>query len=163
MGTSSILRARAEGDPVPAHHANPVLAFIIGLAIILLASILNAAGLNLTKLDHVRTSAIPKASRRKDWLRPLWLLGMLLYMLVHISFCMLTRILTMRSLSQLIGSTLALEYMRAEYVAPLGSTALVFNFLFARFLVGTPVTSTDIYVRCLTCLNRTISHLFRGR
>ncbi|KAJ4483354.1 hypothetical protein J3R30DRAFT_3698167 [Lentinula aciculospora] len=115
-------------DPRPAHHASPVVAFIIGLAIVLLASILNAAGLNLTKLDHVRTSAIPKASRRRDWLRPLWLLGMVLYIL-----------------SQLIGSTLALEYMRAEYVAPLGSTSLVFNFLFARFLVGTPVTSTDIY------------------
>ena len=40
-------------DPVPAHHASPVIAFIIGLAIILLASVLNAAGLNLTKLDHV--------------------------------------------------------------------------------------------------------------
>ena len=80
MGTSSILHGRAEGDPVPAHQPNPVVAFIIGLAIILLASLLNAAGLNLTKLDHVRTSAIPKALRRKDWLRPLWLLGMLLYM-----------------------------------------------------------------------------------
>ena len=41
-------------DAVPAHHASPVVAFIIGLAIVLLASILNAAGLNLTKLDHVR-------------------------------------------------------------------------------------------------------------
>ncbi|KAJ7084478.1 hypothetical protein B0H15DRAFT_849322 [Mycena belliarum] len=112
----------------PGHHGSPVVAFIIGLAIILLASILNAAGLNLTKLDHVRTSIIPKASRRKDWARPLWLLGMVLYIL-----------------SQLIGSTLALEYMRAEYVAPLGSSSLVFNFLFARFLVGTPVTSNDIY------------------
>lgn len=40
-------------DPVPAHHANQVVAFIIGLAIILMASVLNAAGLNLTKLDHV--------------------------------------------------------------------------------------------------------------
>ncbi|KAF9268923.1 hypothetical protein L218DRAFT_892568 [Marasmius fiardii PR-910] len=117
-----------ESPPPPARHGNPVVAFIIGLAIILLASILNAAGLNLTKLDHVRTNSIPKASRRKDWLRPLWLLGMLLYIL-----------------SQIIGSTLALEYMRAEYVAPLGSTSLVFNFLFARFLVGTPVTSMDIY------------------
>jgi drug/metabolite transporter (DMT)-like permease len=48
-------------------------------------------------------------------------------------------------LSQLIGSTLALDYMRAEYVAPLGSTSLIFNFLFARFLIGTPVTQTDIY------------------
>ena len=41
-------------DNVPAHSVNPVVAFIIGLGIILLASILNAAGLNLTKLDHVR-------------------------------------------------------------------------------------------------------------
>ncbi|KAI0081307.1 hypothetical protein K474DRAFT_1656812 [Panus rudis PR-1116 ss-1] len=116
------------GDPVPAHHASPVVAFIIGLAIVILASILNAAGLNLTKLDHVRTSAIPKASRRRDWLRPLWLLGMVLYIL-----------------SQLIGSTLALEYMRAEYVAPLGSTSLIFNFLFAKFLVNSPVTKNDIW------------------
>ncbi|KAH9940453.1 uncharacterized protein BXZ73DRAFT_42855 [Epithele typhae] len=115
-------------DPVPAHHANPVVAFIIGLAIVLLASVLNAAGLNLTKLDHVRTSAIPKSARRRDWLRPLWLLGMILYIL-----------------SQLVGSTLALEYMRAEYVAPLGSTSLIFNFLFAKFLINTPVTKYDIY------------------
>jgi len=115
-------------EAAPARHANPVVAFIIGLAIILLASILNAAGLNLTKLDHVRTMAIPKADRRKDWLRPLWLLGMILYIL-----------------SQLIGSTLALEYMRAEYVAPLGSTSLIFNFLFAKFLVDSPVTNYDIY------------------
>lgn len=108
-------------------HASPVVAFIIGFGIILLASVLNAAGLNLTKLDHVRTSSIPKAARRQDWLRPLWLLGMVLYVL-----------------SQLLGSTLALDYMRAEYVAPLGSASLIFNFLFARFLVGTPVTKTDI-------------------
>ncbi|KAH7920065.1 hypothetical protein BV22DRAFT_1199177 [Leucogyrophana mollusca] len=128
---TNLLQAAADSaqtDPAPAQHASPVVAFIIGLAIIILASILNAAGLNLTKLDHVRTSAIPKAARRRDWLRPLWLLGMILYIL-----------------SQLIGSTLALDYMRAEYVAPLGSTSLIFNFLFARFLVGTPVTQTDIY------------------
>jgi|SRR5712671_4462542 len=48
--------------PVPpqAHsgprHANTVIAFIIGLSIIILASVLNAAGLNLTKLDHVFSS-----------------------------------------------------------------------------------------------------------
>ena len=92
---------------VPEHAANgvrhgkPVIAFIIGLSIIILASVLNAAGLNLTKLDHViflrcitsdspanrlltlsqvRTSAVPKSERKRDLLRPLWLLGMLLYM-----------------------------------------------------------------------------------
>ena len=43
--------------PVPSEHGvrhgKPVIAFIIGLSIIILASVLNAAGLNLTKLDHV--------------------------------------------------------------------------------------------------------------
>ncbi|PSS06520.1 hypothetical protein PHLCEN_2v3687 [Hermanssonia centrifuga] len=77
-------------DDVPAHHANAVVAFMIGLGI-----------LNLTSDSF--------------------------------------------SLSQLIGSTLALEYMRAEYVAPLGSTSLIFNFLFAKFLVNSPVTNHDIY------------------
>lgn len=62
---SSLVRRQDEDDPsksmppppddyVPAHHASPVVAFIIGLAIVTLASVLNAAGLNLTKLDHVR-------------------------------------------------------------------------------------------------------------
>jgi hypothetical protein len=94
---------------------NPVVSFIIGFSIILVASIMNAGGLNLVKLDMVRTMALPKAQRRRDWLRPLWLIGMILYIA-----------------SQLIGSTLALEFLRAEYVAPLGSSSLVFNFLFAR-------------------------------
>jgi len=31
-------------------------------------------------LLQVRTKAIPKSARKRDWLRPLWLLGMLLYM-----------------------------------------------------------------------------------
>jgi magnesium transporter len=51
--TKEIAKDADSTAKVPAHHANPVVAFIIGLAIILLASILNAAGLNLTKLDHV--------------------------------------------------------------------------------------------------------------
>ena len=47
------LLPRDEDEPVRSHHGKPVVAFIIGLSIVLLASILNAAGLNLTKLDHV--------------------------------------------------------------------------------------------------------------
>ncbi|CAE6419790.1 unnamed protein product [Rhizoctonia solani] len=121
--------ATTEIAKVQKHAQSPVVAFIIGLCIVTLASVLNAGGLNLTKLDHVRQNALPKASRqKKDYLRPLWLVGMVLYIL-----------------SQLLGSTLALEYMRAEYVAPLGSTSLIFNFMFASILVGTPVGRTDIY------------------
>ncbi|KAL8276135.1 hypothetical protein RQP46_011466 [Phenoliferia psychrophenolica] len=101
--------------------------FVIGLFITLGASIINAAGLNITKLDFTRQEALPSASRTADWKRGLWWLGLTLYIA-----------------SQLIGSTLALEYLRAEYVAPLGSTSLIFNFIFAYLLVGTPVTKTDI-------------------
>lgn len=53
-------------DPVPVRHTNPVVAFIIGLSIILLASILNAAGLNLTKLDHVCCIALPNMTPNSD-------------------------------------------------------------------------------------------------
>ncbi|ELU42545.1 hypothetical protein AG1IA_03420 [Rhizoctonia solani AG-1 IA] len=65
-------------------------------------------------------------------------------------------------LSQLLGSTLALEYMRAgawQYVAPLGSTSLIFNFMFASILVGTPVGRTDIYVSpCLISLEANLAN-----
>jgi hypothetical protein len=44
--------------PGGVRNTNPALTFIIGLCIVLLASILNAAGLNLTKLDHVCTCPI---------------------------------------------------------------------------------------------------------
>jgi hypothetical protein len=32
---------------------------------------------------------------------------------------------------------MALRYLRPDWVAPLGSSALIFNFIFARWLVGT--------------------------
>ncbi|KAG8839636.1 hypothetical protein FRC18_009566 [Serendipita sp. 400] len=114
--------------PSISHELNPVISFIIGTSIILGASIMNAGGLNFVKLDMVRTMALPKSQRKRDFLRPLWLIGMVLYIT-----------------SQLIGSTLALEFLRAEYVAPLGASSLIFNFLFASWLVGTPVTRNDIY------------------
>jgi hypothetical protein len=52
--------------------------------------------------------------------------------------------------------------MRAEYVAPLGSSSLVFNFLFSRFLVGTPVSSTDIYVGFPVSFARSITDRHQG-
>lgn len=55
------------------------LDFFIGLAITLIASIANALGLNLTKLDHLRQESALVKSR--DWTRGLWLLGLGLYVL----------------------------------------------------------------------------------
>ncbi|KAG6334250.1 hypothetical protein ID866_4841 [Astraeus odoratus] len=50
--TSQAGQESATSSDDASNSISPVVAFIIGFAIIMLASILNAAGLNLTKLDH---------------------------------------------------------------------------------------------------------------
>ncbi|KAF9119152.1 hypothetical protein BGW39_000525 [Mortierella sp. 14UC] len=104
------------------------LDFVIGFAVSLIASIMNAAGLNLLKLDHVRNSALSTERQRNECGRPMWHVGLYLYIA-----------------SQLAGSTIALNFLKTQWVAPLGSIALIFNFVFAKILVGTQITRQDVY------------------
>ncbi|KAG0204618.1 hypothetical protein BGX33_008379 [Mortierella sp. NVP41] len=104
------------------------LDFVIGFAVSLIASVMNAAGLNLLKLDHVRNSAQPQERQRNECGRPMWHIGLYLYIA-----------------SQLAGSTIALNFLKTQWVAPLGSIALIFNFVFAKILVGTQITRQDVY------------------
>ncbi|KAG0303189.1 hypothetical protein BGZ98_006909 [Dissophora globulifera] len=102
--------------------------FVIGFAVSLIASVMNAAGLNLLKLDHVRNSSVPAERQRNECGRPMWHVGLYLYIA-----------------SQLAGSTVALNFLKTQWVAPLGSIALIFNFVFAKILVGTQITRQDVY------------------
>ncbi|KAF9153257.1 hypothetical protein BG015_003772 [Linnemannia schmuckeri] len=104
------------------------LDFVIGFVVSLIASVMNAAGLNLLKLDHVRNSARTQERQRHECGRPMWHLGLYLYVG-----------------SQLAGSTIALNFLKTQWVAPLGSIALIFNFVFAKILVGTRITKKDVY------------------
>ncbi|KAF9110152.1 hypothetical protein BGX27_006717 [Mortierella sp. AM989] len=104
------------------------LDFMIGFAVSLIASVMNAAGLNLLKLDHVKNSSLPTERQRNECGRPMWHVGLYLYII-----------------SQLAGSTVALNFLKTQWVAPLGSIALIFNFVFARVLVGTQITRNDVY------------------
>ncbi|KAG0371479.1 hypothetical protein BGX24_001617 [Mortierella sp. AD032] len=104
------------------------LDFVIGFAVSLIASVMNAAGLNLLKLDHVRNSALSTERQRNECGRPMWHIGLYLYIS-----------------SQLAGSTIALNFLKTQWVAPLGSIALIFNFVFAKILVGTQITRQDVY------------------
>ncbi|RIB28305.1 hypothetical protein C2G38_2158312 [Gigaspora rosea] len=104
-----------------------ILNFLIGFLVSFAASVMNAAGLNLLKLDHVKNLYKPPESQRHECGRPLWHFGLYLYII-----------------SQLVGSTIALNYLKAQWVAPLGSISLIFNFIFARMLVGTSITRADI-------------------
>ncbi|KAI8578362.1 hypothetical protein K450DRAFT_247536 [Umbelopsis ramanniana AG] len=101
--------------------------FVIGFLVSLGASTLNALGLNLLKLDHVRNAKKLDTEQRHDCGRPMWHFGLYLYIA-----------------SQLIGSTIALNYLKTQWVAPLGSAALIFNFIFAKMLVGTNIERKDI-------------------
>ncbi|CAG8651824.1 13620_t:CDS:2 [Funneliformis caledonium] len=113
-------------DSVPG-HANETLNFLIGFLVSVAASIMNAAGLNLLKLDHEKNSSKPSSLQRNECGRPLWHVGLYLYVA-----------------SQMVGSTIALNFLKAQWVAPLGSVSLIFNFVFARMLVGTKITRKDI-------------------
>ena len=68
------------------------LDFMIGFAVSLIASVMNAAGLNLLKLDHVRNSSLSADRQRNECGRPMWHVGLYLYVI-----------------SQLAGSTIALS------------------------------------------------------
>ncbi|KAI9283194.1 hypothetical protein BY458DRAFT_427770 [Sporodiniella umbellata] len=104
--------------------------FTIGLFVSLGASFMDALGLNILKLDHVKESG--RESQRGDCARPLWHMGLYTYII-----------------SQLIGSTIALNYLKTQWVAPLGSVALIFNFIFAKILVGTKITRKDVLGTCV--------------
>ncbi|CAG8492663.1 10343_t:CDS:2, partial [Ambispora gerdemannii] len=108
-------------------HEPSITNFILGFAVSIGASIMNAAGLNILNLDHIKNSIRPPSSQRNECGRPLWHMGLYLYIL-----------------SQLLGSTLALYFLKAQWVAPLGAVSLIFNFVFARALVGTRITRKDI-------------------
>ncbi|KAG2178211.1 hypothetical protein INT43_003464 [Umbelopsis isabellina] len=102
---------------------------VIGVLVSLGASIMDALGLNLLKLDHVRESQRDISRQRNDCGRPLWHMGLYTYIA-----------------SQLIGSTIALRVLtlHCQWVAPLGSFALIVNFILARVMVGTTITRKDV-------------------
>ncbi|KAI8148179.1 hypothetical protein BJV82DRAFT_550670 [Fennellomyces sp. T-0311] len=109
-----------------------VINFVIGVFVSLGASFLDALGLNLLKLDHVKEAQKSASEQRSDCGRPLWHIGLYTYIA-----------------SQLIGSTIALNYLKTQWVAPLGSVALIYNFLFAKILVGTKITRKDVLGTCV--------------
>lgn len=106
---------------------SPAIKFVIGLSVSVVASIANAAGLNLLKRDHVRNVKRPINQRRNECGRPMWHAGLYLYVA-----------------SQVFGSSLALVFLKTQWVAPLASLSLVFNFIFAKWLVGTKITKPDL-------------------
>lgn len=109
---------------LPVESSHSALDLTLGLAISLISSLANALGLTLVKLDHLRGETL---AVNRSIFRPLFLAGQALYLL-----------------SQIVGSTFALSFLSAAWVAPLGAAALIFNVIFAKLLLGTAISKLDI-------------------
>lgn len=107
------------------------LAIFLGILASLAASFFDALGLNIQRRDHL--VAQKKSKPRHECCRPAWHLGLYIY-------CG----------SQAFGSTLVLALLKAHWAAPLGAISLVFNFIFARYLVGTHISRRDLIGTLIT-------------
>ncbi|KAI9226992.1 MAG: hypothetical protein DHS80DRAFT_4764, partial [Piptocephalis tieghemiana] len=103
------------------------IGYLIGFSVSIISSMANALGLNLLQKDFVQNEQRPPSRRRREFLRPGWYLGLALYIG-----------------SQLFGNTIALNFLKTQWVAPLGAVALIFNFIFARIFVGIRITRKDL-------------------
>src|ERR1044072_4964723 len=98
----------------------PQLNFIIGIIIAVSTSFIQSLGLTIQRKSHVLNESIyPKELRRSACKRPLWHLGFDTYIL-----------------SNIIGSIFSIGYLPIIILAPLGAVNLVFNAIFAKFLLG---------------------------
>ncbi|KAI8063708.1 magnesium transporter NIPA-domain-containing protein [Gilbertella persicaria] len=94
------------------------------LLVALIASMTQAFGISLQRKSHLvqQDSTVPL------YKRPLWVSGFLIY-----------------TLSNLVGSTCTIGYLPIVILAPVGAIGLVFNAVFAKWILGDPFTKRTIF------------------
>lgn len=100
------------------------------LLIALIASMTQALGISLQRKSHLLVdvhSTIPL------YKRPLWVSGFFIY-----------------TISNLIGSTCTIGYLPIIILAPVGAIGLVFNAIFAKWILGDPFTKRTVFGKGLT-------------
>lgn len=96
------------------------LAIIIGL----LSSLVQSLGLSLQRKSHLLTSAQPAHLQRPTYKNPLWLVGFAIFIS-----------------SNVVGTVFQVGALPIVVLAPLGAVSLLYNSLFAKFLLG------DVFTR----------------
>ncbi|KAJ1652438.1 hypothetical protein IWQ61_007226 [Dispira simplex] len=97
----------------------PPWVLLLGVAVSVATSFLQSLGLTLQRKSHLLDSALSPAQQRPSYCRPLWLLGLGLF--VVSSFC---------------GTTLTIGLLPVIILAPLGAVTLISNALFAKWILG---------------------------
>ncbi|KAJ9089612.1 hypothetical protein DSO57_1010984 [Entomophthora muscae] len=104
---------------------SPEFKAFLGVVVLLVSSCLDALGYNIQRRDHCKNNA--SAKPRKECYRKYWHLGLYIYIG-----------------SSVIGNIVGLQLINAHCVAPLTTSSLVFNVIFARYLVGSRITRKDM-------------------
>ncbi|KAJ9050549.1 hypothetical protein DSO57_1013562 [Entomophthora muscae] len=97
----------------------------LGVVVLLVTACLDALGYNIQRRDHCKNNASSKP--RHECCRKYWHLGLYIYVG-----------------SLVIGTIIGLQLIDAHCVAPLTTSSLIFNVVFARYLVGSRITRRDL-------------------
>lgn len=102
----------------------PPLAIWSPLFVAILASMTQAFGISIQRKSYLLNSnnTIPL------YKQPLWISGFLIY-----------------TISNLIGSTCTIGYLPIVILAPVGAIGLVFNAIFAKWILGDPFTRRTVF------------------
>ena len=100
--------------------------FWIGVTAALIGSVTLNLGLNMQKLAFVRLGRQPAATRRNPWTDPLWLAGLVVFLIGN------------------AGDAVGLTFTAQSVITPLGQISLVSNIYFAWLLVGERVDSSTV-------------------
>lgn len=115
----------AMGEGTPPADA-PQLSVAVGVVVALGASWLSSLGLTIQRKSHLQNEKQPIHSRKRDFQRPLWLLGFAIFIT-----------------SNVLGSVFQIGALSITLLAPLGAVSLLWNAFFARVLLG------DVFSRYL--------------
>ncbi|KAJ9071160.1 hypothetical protein DSO57_1000165 [Entomophthora muscae] len=97
----------------------------LGVIVLLVTACLDALGYNIQRRDHCKNNTSSKP--RHECYRKYWHLGLYIYIG-----------------SLVIGTNIGLQLINAHCVAPLTTSSLIFNVIFARYLVGSRITRRDL-------------------
>ncbi|CED83493.1 Uncharacterized conserved protein [Phaffia rhodozyma] len=95
----------------------------VGISIGLVSSFVQSLGLTIQRKSHTINQQAHPDNRKVEWKRPLWLIGFAIFIT-----------------SNVLGTIFQVGALPIVVLAPLGAISLLWNALFARFLLGDSFT-----------------------
>ncbi|KAK4055116.1 hypothetical protein OIV83_000396 [Microbotryomycetes sp. JL201] len=97
----------------------PHISVALGIIVGLIASFIQSLGLTLQRKSHLANEAQTPDKRKRDWQRPLWLVGFATFIT-----------------SNVFGTIFQIGALPIIVLGPLGAVSLLWNAFFARFILG---------------------------